>query len=91
MSPRWIAAFVALCAALPGLAVGIARSDDLTNWTKVGEMRPEAEHETRGLAAPAAMVLRLSAASARHSPGLSGRTIPSAGAIPARVELFLNR
>ena len=39
-----------------GLAVGIAESQDLTNWTKVGEVLPEAQYETRGLAAPAAMV-----------------------------------
>jgi alpha-N-arabinofuranosidase len=39
-----------------GFAIGIAESDDLTNWKKVGEVLPEGDYERRGLAAPAAMV-----------------------------------
>ncbi len=39
-----------------GIAVGIAESNDLTNWKKVGEILPEGEYERNGLAAPAAMV-----------------------------------
>jgi hypothetical protein len=39
-----------------GIAVGIARSDDLTHWRKVGEVLPDADYERKGLAAPAAMV-----------------------------------
>ncbi|MBN1818466.1 MAG: family 43 glycosylhydrolase, partial [Sedimentisphaerales bacterium] len=39
-----------------GIAVGIAQSDDLTNWKKVGEMLPDADDEKNGLGAPAAIV-----------------------------------
>jgi len=39
------------------LAVGIAASDDLTHWQKVGEVLPEQECERKGIAAPAAIVL----------------------------------
>ncbi|MBM4029333.1 MAG: glycoside hydrolase [Planctomycetes bacterium] len=39
-----------------GFAIGIAESRDLVNWTKVGEVLPAAEYETKGLAAPAAFV-----------------------------------
>jgi len=39
-----------------GFAVGVAESRDLVNWTKVGEVLPAADYETRGLAAPAAIV-----------------------------------
>ena len=39
-----------------GIAVGIARSEDLTNWKKVGEILPEADYERKGLAAPGALV-----------------------------------
>lgn len=39
------------------LAVGIARSEDLTHWSKVGEVLPEYPYENNGLAAPAAIVL----------------------------------
>ena len=39
-----------------GIAVGIAESDDLTNWKKVGEILPEGEVERKGLAAPGAIV-----------------------------------
>ncbi|HNR30179.1 MAG TPA: family 43 glycosylhydrolase [Candidatus Hydrogenedentes bacterium] len=37
-------------------AVGIAESRDLVAWTKVGEVRPDARYDRRGLAAPAALV-----------------------------------
>lgn len=40
-----------------GLAVGIAASDDMANWEKVGDMLPSADYEAKGLAAPAAIVL----------------------------------
>lgn len=39
------------------LVVGIARSEDLTHWTKVGENRPEQECEKNGLGAPCVIVL----------------------------------
>jgi len=39
-----------------GFAVGIAESNDLVNWTKIGEVPPAADYESKGLAAPAAMV-----------------------------------
>ena len=39
-----------------GIAVGIAQSEDLTNWKKVGEILPEADYERKGLAAPGALV-----------------------------------
>ncbi len=38
------------------LAVGIAASDDLDRWERVGEVTPEMEIERKGLAAPAALV-----------------------------------
>jgi len=39
-----------------GFAVGIAESQDLTNWKKVGEVLPAGDYESKGLAAPAALV-----------------------------------
>ena len=39
-----------------GWAVGIAESGDLVHWTKVGEVLPAGDCESKGLAAPAAMV-----------------------------------
>ncbi len=39
-----------------GWAVGIAESRDLMHWTKVGEVLPAGDYESKGLAAPAAMV-----------------------------------
>ena len=39
-----------------GFAVGIAESQDLTNWKKVGEVLPAADYESKGLAPPAALV-----------------------------------
>ncbi len=39
-----------------GWAVGIAESRDLTQWTKVGEVLPAGDYESKGLAAPAALV-----------------------------------
>lgn len=42
---------------MPGrIGIGIAESDDLTHWSKVGEMDPAADYEKKGLAAPAALV-----------------------------------
>jgi sucrose-6-phosphate hydrolase SacC (GH32 family) len=40
-----------------GWAIGIARSDDLGTWCKVGEVLPEAIYEFNGLCAPGAIVL----------------------------------
>ncbi|MFC5648287.1 hypothetical protein ACFPYJ_03970 [Paenibacillus solisilvae] len=37
-----------------GWAIGIAKSEDLENWTKAGEMLPEQPCEKRGLCAPGA-------------------------------------
>ncbi|MHC4521132.1 MAG: family 43 glycosylhydrolase, partial [Planctomycetota bacterium] len=39
-----------------GIAIGIAESDDLTGWKKIGEILPEADYERKGLAAPGATV-----------------------------------
>jgi len=39
-----------------GWAVGIARSDDLNTWKRIGEILPAGEYERKGLAAPAAIV-----------------------------------
>ncbi|MFP4502554.1 MAG: glycoside hydrolase family 43 protein [Candidatus Hydrogenedentota bacterium] len=42
---------------MPGrIGIGIAESDDLTDWSKVGELDPAADYEKNGLAAPAALV-----------------------------------
>lgn len=41
-----------------GIAIGIAQSSNLEHWTKVADLLPEAEYEKKGLAAPAAIVLR---------------------------------
>jgi len=40
-----------------GLALGIAESNDLTNWTKAGEILPKHEYEKNGLVAGAAIVI----------------------------------
>jgi len=39
-----------------GIAIGIAESEDLDHWKKVGELLPGAEYEKNGTAAPGAMV-----------------------------------
>lgn len=39
-----------------GFAVGIAESKDLLHWTKVGEVLPAGGCESKGLAAPAALI-----------------------------------
>ena len=41
---------------MSGWGVGIAESRDLTHWNRVGEIRPAGGPETKGLAAPAALV-----------------------------------
>lgn len=40
-----------------GCAIGIARSDDLETWCKVGEILPQTSYERNGLCAPGAIVL----------------------------------
>jgi sucrose-6-phosphate hydrolase SacC (GH32 family) len=40
-----------------GWAIGIARSDDLDTWRKVGELSPAAPYELKGFCAPGAIVL----------------------------------
>lgn len=37
--------------------IGIATSDDLTTWKKIGEIKPEADYEKNGLCAPGAVVI----------------------------------
>ena len=39
-----------------GIGIGIAESDDLTQWRKVGEFETTAAYEKKGVAAPAALV-----------------------------------
>ena len=39
-----------------GWSVGIAESDDLVNWKRVGQVKPAQEADRKGLAAPAAWV-----------------------------------
>lgn len=42
---------------MPGrIGIGIAESDDLTQWHRVGELEPAADYERKGVAAPAAVV-----------------------------------
>ncbi len=41
----------------PTWTVGIARSPDLENWERVGELLPEADYERNGLCAPGAVEL----------------------------------
>lgn len=42
---------------IPGrIGIGIAASDDLTVWKKIGELDPKADYEKKGVAAPAALV-----------------------------------
>jgi predicted GH43/DUF377 family glycosyl hydrolase len=40
-----------------GYAIGIATSSDLVNWKKSADLLPQEDYETRGIAAPAAIVL----------------------------------
>lgn len=40
-----------------GWAIGIAVSSDLTEWTRIGELTPQADYESNGLCAPGAIVL----------------------------------
>lgn len=40
-----------------GWSVGIAESNDLLNWKKVGELWPEQDCEKKGLCTPSALVL----------------------------------
>ncbi|MFH5185274.1 hypothetical protein ACHHV8_22975 [Paenibacillus sp. TAB 01] len=40
-----------------GWAIGIAVSSDLTEWTRMGELTPQADYESNGLCAPGAIVL----------------------------------
>jgi len=39
-----------------GWSIGIARSDDLNTWKRIGEIQPAGDYEKKGLAAPAAIV-----------------------------------
>jgi hypothetical protein len=40
-----------------GWAIGIAGSNDLQSWNRIGDILPVGEYEKKGLAAPAAIVL----------------------------------
>lgn len=40
-----------------GLGIGIAESNDLINWKKIGEIIPAADYESKGLCAPCARVI----------------------------------
>ena len=39
------------------MAIGIAQSSDLENWTKVGEVLPQYPYEGNGMCAPGALVM----------------------------------
>lgn len=39
-----------------GWGLGIAESNDLNNWKKIGEVTPDGEYEKKGLAAPCAII-----------------------------------
>ncbi len=39
-----------------GWNIGIAESQDLTNWTKIGEIQPQESYESHGFCAPGAIV-----------------------------------
>jgi predicted GH43/DUF377 family glycosyl hydrolase len=45
------------CNTVQGWGVGIAESSDLNNWKKTGEIIPDGEYESKGLAAPCALVI----------------------------------
>jgi len=40
-----------------GLGIGIAESNDLLQWKKIGEITPAADYESKGLCAPCALVI----------------------------------
>ena len=42
---------------IKGWGIGIAESRDLVNWSKIGEIIPQAEYESKGLCAPCALVI----------------------------------
>jgi len=39
-----------------GIAIGVAESENLNDWEKIGEVLPEADYEKKGIGAPAALV-----------------------------------
>jgi len=41
-----------------GMNIGIAISDDLENWTRIGDIKPELECEKNGICAPGAIVIK---------------------------------
>jgi predicted GH43/DUF377 family glycosyl hydrolase len=40
-----------------GFGIGIAESDNLINWEKIGEIIPQADYEEKGICAPGALVI----------------------------------
>jgi len=42
---------------IKGWGIGIAESNDLVQWQKIGEITPAAEYESKGLCAPCALVI----------------------------------
>jgi predicted GH43/DUF377 family glycosyl hydrolase len=42
---------------VPGWGIGIAESNDLIRWTKIGEITPAADYESKGLCAPCARII----------------------------------
>ena len=42
--------------AIKAWGIGIARSKDLTNWEKIGEIAPQEEYEIKGICAPSLLV-----------------------------------
>lgn len=42
---------------IQGWNIGIAESEDLIHWTKVGEINPAGDYESKGLCAPSALVV----------------------------------
>jgi len=41
-----------------GLGIGIAESHNLTDWSRIGEIIPEEDYESKGLCAPCAIVIK---------------------------------
>lgn len=43
---------------IKGWGIGIAQSEDLKNWNRIGEITPKGDYEKKGLCAPCALVIK---------------------------------